>query len=122
MTLAQDGAEQMIGRFGETVRVYEQSGQKPEDSTDPIFFEENENTSNYTEHKVRLYTTASNEMMEDYGMSEDTEAMMYSTEDIAANGDIVRYPDENYEWGVDERITSQIGNGPYLYVYGMLKI
>lgn len=120
MTLVESGANQIIGQFGVTVRVYSQDGQSPQDNSDPVLFENTDNDSNYTEHKVRLYTSASQEMLEDYGLDEDTESMMYSTDDIADEADKVKYPPGNYEWTVKRKMTNQISdNGPYIFVYSM---
>lgn len=122
MTLVEDGADIMIGEFGETVTVYPQSGQVPEDSSDPIYFDTDEDTSssNGTDYDVRLYTTPSNEQMEEYGFDENTESMMYSTSDVADEGDVVEYSAQNYEWIVSEVVTSQIGEGAYMFVYSLM--
>jgi len=123
MTLVKDAAEQLIGQFGVTVKVYSQSGPSPKDSNDPVFFEENENTTDFDEYKVRLYTSNSDEMLEDYGFNPDAESMMYSTEDIASEGDKVEYEAGGYKWNVRESSTNQLGaEGPYIFVYSLGEI
>ena len=122
MTLAQSGAEAIIAQFGENVEIYPQSGQEPENPSDPIYFSDTNNTSTATEYKVRLYTSASDEMLEDYGLEDETESMMYSTSDIANEGDRVVYSPTNQKWTVKSINTNQIGNGPYIWVYGMMNI
>lgn len=120
MTLVKEGAKQIIGQFGVHVKVYPQDNATPVDGNDPVFFEETENTSNFEEHKVRLYTTANEEMLQDYGFDASTDAIMYSTEDIASNGDTVEYEAGGYEWNVEETSTNQLdASGPYIYVYSM---
>lgn len=120
MTLVRSGAKQLISEFGVYVNVYPQESQAPEDNTNPIFFEDTENNTNYTEHKVRLYTSSSTEIMEDYGLDSSADAMMYSTEDIADEGDVIEYPKGNYKWNVNERMTNQITtDGPYIFVYSL---
>ena len=118
MTLVKEGAEQLIDEFGVYVDVFPQESQKPEDSSNPIFFENAENDTNHVEHKVRLYTSTSEEMLQDFGFEEDTESIMYSTEKIAEQGDKVEY--ENYKWNIKNVATNQIGpEGPYLFVFSM---
>lgn len=120
MTLVASGADNLISEFGVIVEVYPQESQNPENSNDPVFFEDTTNDTNFTEYKVRLYTTASKEMMEDYGLDESADALMYSTEDIASQADTVKYPAGNYEWNVEERMTNQITeDGPYIFVYSL---
>lgn len=120
MSLAKTGAEQIIGEFGVFVKVYPQESQEAEDEDEPIFFNESENTDTFEEHKVRLYTSASEEMMEDYGLDQTADSLMYCTEDIASQGDKVVYEADNKKWNVEGRMTNQITtNGPYIYVYSM---
>jgi hypothetical protein len=120
MTLVQDGADLLIGQFGVTVEVYEQTEQDAEDSNNPVFFEHTDNDSNFTEHTVRLYTSVTDEMMQEYGLDHDAEAIMYDTSDIASEGDKVKYPDGSYTWIITERRTNQLDDtGPYIYVYSM---
>jgi len=118
MTLAKDGAELMIGQHGETVTVYSSEGQEPQDGSDPIYFEEGTRGSGQS-YDVRLYTAPSKEMLEDYGFDEKSESIMYSTSDIADQGDEVEYSPQNYHWIVTEKATNQIGNGAYIFVYSM---
>lgn len=121
MTLTETGADLLISQFGVTVEVYPQSEQEPEDSSNPVFFSDTDNSSNFTEYKVRLYSSASDEMMRDYGFDEASEAIMYSTDDIAGEGDKVVYPDDSQTWIVQERTTNQIDDsqGPYIFAYSM---
>lgn len=120
MTLVESGAEQLIAQFGVTVEVYPQDSQSPENASEPVFFEDTDNDSTFTEYDVRLYTSASEEMMKDYGLDEGADSLMYSTSDIASQGDKVKYPKGNYEWIVEERMTNQItDSGPYIFVYSM---
>lgn len=121
MSLIERGANNMISQFGETVTIYQQGESAPVDESNPVFFEDNDNFSETFEYDVRLYTTPNNKTLRDYGLEEDTDGMMWSSEDIAEEGDRVEYSDL-YEWIVDEVTTSQVGNGPYIYVYGMMGI
>lgn len=120
MTLTENGADILIDDFGETVTVYPHNEQVPEDSSDPIFFEEDTSSVSGTDYTVRLYTAPSEELMKDYGFDEETEAMMYTTSNIAEEGDKVEYSGaESYEWIVKREATNQIGEGPYMFVYSM---
>lgn len=120
MTIVESGAKQLIDQFGVFVNVYQQESQEPEDSNDPIFFEDTENDTDFTEHKVRLYTSSANEIMEDYGFDSSADALMYSTDDITDEGDIVEYPKDDYRWNVKKRMTNQIStSGPYIYIYSL---
>lgn len=120
MTLAKSGANQLIGQFGVYVKVYPQDSQSPDNPDDPVFFSETDNTSTFEEHKVRLYSSASDEMMSDYGFDSSADAMMYSTEDIASEGDTVEYEKGGYKWNVEAENTNQISEeGPYIFVYSM---
>jgi hypothetical protein len=120
MTLLQSGAEQMIADFGVYVKVYHQDSQTPDNPDDPVFFSENENSSNFEEYKVRLYTSNSDEIMQDYGFDESSDSLMYHPEDIADEGDTVEYPKGDYKWNIEEKSTNQINEkGPYIYVYAM---
>lgn len=120
MTIVESGAEQLIDQFGVYVHVYSQEPQAPENESDPIFFENTENNTDYTEHKVRLYTSSANEIMEDYGLDSSADALMYSTEDITDEGDMVKYPQDDYRWNVKERMTNQISSdGAYIFIYNL---
>lgn len=122
MTLAKDGAESLIAQFGETVTIVPQSSQEPVDSNDPIYFQEGSTSESNHDEKVRLYTSVSDEMMTDYGLSsEEADAMMYDTSEIASEGDRVKYGDR-YEWVIEAENTNQIGNGPYIFVYAMRNV
>ena len=120
MTIVKDGADQLISQFGETVTVIEEVEDEPDDSNDPVYFSESSNTPNKSEHQVRLYTTPSKETLQEYGLDDNTDSMMYSTEDIADNGDTVEYSSGNKQWYVNKTSTNQIGKGPYLFVYSLL--
>lgn len=120
MTLLQTGAEQIIADFGVYVKVYQQDGQSPDNPDNPVFFSENENESNFQEYKVRLYTSTSDEMMQEYGFEASSDAIMYHTDQITEEGDTVEYPQGGYKWNVEETMTNQIDeSGPYIYVYAM---
>lgn len=120
MTIAESGAMAMISEFGEEVIVTSMDNEEADDPDDPIFIDSSGTEGESKSHKVRLYTTPSKEMLEDYGFEENTEAIMYTTENIADNGDEVEYEPMGYKWIVDETSTNQIGSGPYLFVYKMV--
>lgn len=118
MTLVETGAKQIIGQFGVNVKIYSQEGDTPQNPDSPVFFDDTENDTNFIEKKVRLYTSASEEIMKDYGLDETSDAVMYSTEDIAKTGDKVEYEAGNYEWVVEEQMTNQLdADGPYIFIY-----
>lgn len=120
MTLLKSGAENLIEMFGVTVEIYPQDSQQPDDSEDPVFFSEEENESNFNEEKVRLYTSGSEEVMQDYGIEDSADAMFYAVKDVADEGDKVVYPDAGYKWNIEEKMTNQNAkDGVYIYVYGM---
>lgn len=119
MSLVHSGAKHLIAEFGEYVKVYSEEPDSPEDPNDPIYFESSSGQEEFEEYKVRLYTSPSKEMMEDYGFDEDSDALMYSTEDIADNGDTVEYEPSDRKWTIEKTSTNQIGSGPYLYLYAM---
>lgn len=116
------GANSLIADFGENVVVRSMDNEEAEDPSDPIFIDSSGTETSSETHKVRLYTTPSNEMLEDYGFEDNTEAIMYSTDDIAENGDQVEYEPEGYKWVIDEIATNQIGSGSYIFVYKMVGI
>lgn len=120
MTLVSDGAKSLISQFGEHVIVVREVEEVPDDEDDPIYFTESSDSPTEEEHKVRLYTTPSKETLQEYGLDDNTDSMMYSTENIASNGDTVKYSPANMEWYVDKISTNQIGNGPWLYVYSLI--
>lgn len=120
MVITEDGANSLIAQFGEEVEITETEQNQPEDSNDPIYFESSDDEVSSTTKKVRLYTTPSKETLEEYGFEGDVESMMYSTEDIASQGDEVIYSAGNYEWYVGEISTNQLGSGPYLFVYELI--
>ncbi len=120
MTIARSGAMAMISEFGEEVIVTSMNNEDVDNVDDPIFINSSGIEGDSEEHKVRLYTTPSKEMMEDYGFEDNTTAIMYTTENIANNGDYVEYEPMGYKWIVDRISTNQIGSGPYLYIYKMV--
>jgi hypothetical protein len=122
MTLTEMGANALIGEFGEEVIVRSMDNEEPEDSNDPIFMDSSGSEDSSSTHTVRLYTTPANDMLEDYGFDEDTEAIMYSTDEIATVGDEVEYEPASYKWVIDEIATNQIGQQPYIFVYKMVGI
>jgi hypothetical protein len=121
--LTEDAADMLIGDFGEEVTVTSMGDGEFEDETDPIYHSSSQTEGSSSTHKVRLYTTPSKEQLETYGFSEDTESMMYSTDDIAEEGDEVNYNppgDREWDWVIGTTETNQLSNGPYLFVYQLL--
>ena len=114
MTIAEDGANILIGQFGEEVDITSVTDSTSEN--DPVYPTSDSEEGATTTHKVRLYTSPSKETLQEYGVEESADAMMYCTEDIANQGDKVEYRDI-YEWVVGEKMTNQLGSGPYLRVY-----
>lgn len=120
MTIVESGAKQLISQFGVDVKIYPQESDSPQDSSNPVFFDDTNNSTNFTEEKVRLYTSASEEIMKDYGLDEVSDAVMYATDNIANQGDEVAYEAGNYNWIVEETMTNQIdADGPYIYIYSL---
>lgn len=119
MTLVEDGADMMISEFGEDVVVTSMDNEVPDDSDNPMFIDSSGQEGVSETHRVRLYTTPSEEMLQEYGFDESTEAIMYCREDIANEGDKVEYSPSNLEWVVKSLSTNQIGEGPYIWVYSM---
>lgn len=122
MSMATDGAEALISMFGEEVVVTSMDNEVPDDSDNPMFLDSSGEEGTAETHRVRLYTSPSNETLQEYGFDESTEAMMYDTEDIASEGDKVEYDPSNMEWVVDGVATNQIGQGPYIFVYSMVGV
>ena len=120
MDFIQSGANQLISQFGEEVTIYSMDNEVPDDADDPMFIDSSGSEESSSTHSVRLYTSPSEEMMMDYGFEQETEAIMYSTEDIASIGDEVEYSPRNLRWVVDNVATNQIGSGPYIFVYSMV--
>lgn len=118
MTLAEDAANMLIGDFGEEVEITTMDDGEFDDPDDPIYHSSSETQGSTETHKVRLYTTPSKEKLERYGFDEDTKSLMYSTDDIAKQGDKVEY--DIYDWVVGEKATNQIGHGPYIYIYQLM--
>lgn len=114
MSLAKDGANALIASFGETVTVVPQASDTPEDSK-TVFFEQSSSSESSFDEKVRLYTTPSDETLRKYGFEEDTEGMIYNTEDNIDEGDLIQH--HSREYVVTNKATNQIGNGPYLFIY-----
>lgn len=119
MTIVEDGANMLISQFGEDVVVTSMDNEVPDNPDDPIFIDSSGQEGVSETHRVRLYTTPSQEMLEEYGFDQDTEAIIYSREDIAGQGDKVEYEPLGSEWVVTKISTNQIGEGPYIYVYSM---
>jgi len=117
MTIAKDGAETLIAQFGEEVDVTPITDEST--GSDPIYPDSDTVEGTTTTHKVRLYSSPSKETLQEYGVEESADAMMYSTDDIADQGDEVEYKDL-YKWVVGEKMTNQLGNGVYLYVYELI--
>lgn len=115
--ITSDGAKTLIAQFGEVVTVVPQSSQVPEDDTDPIFFEESNNTGATFEEQVRLYSAPSKESLQEYGFEENSDAMIYNTNDSIEEGDLIQY--SGLEYIVQEVVTNQIGDGPYIWVYSL---
>lgn len=122
MTLALSGAEAIISEFGEEVVVTGMDNSVPDNPDNPIFMDSSGYEGVKSTYKVRLYTTPSKEMMEDYGFDEDTQSIMYTTEDIASVGDKVEYEPTDHSWSVSKIATNQIGTGPYIYVYSLVTV
>jgi hypothetical protein len=114
MTIVKGGAKILISEFGEEVDVTPITDEST--GSDPIYPDSNSEEGTTKTHKVRLYSTPSKETLKEYGIEESADAMMYSTDDIADQGDEVEYKDM-YDWVVGEKITNQLGSGPYLYIY-----
>lgn len=107
----------MISEFGETVTVTPVPDKVADDPNDTIYLEEDTGSTTAFDHDVRLYSAASDEMLQDYGFEEDTEAIAYDMEGKIGEGDQVEY--QSNTWVVSSIRTNQIGTGPYVYVYGM---
>jgi len=118
--LVEDGANQLIAQFGEEVEIISMGEGEFEDPSDPIYHSSAQTEGTSSTHKVRLYTTPSDEQLETYGFDEDTESMMYSTDDVADEGDKVKYEPGNTDWVVGRTETNQLGSGPYLRVYQLI--
>lgn len=114
MTIAEDAANNLIAQFGEEVEVTSVTDSSA--GSDPIYPTSDTEEGATTTHRVRLYSSPSKETLQEYGVEESADAMMYCTEDIANQGDKVEYRDI-YEWVVGEKMTNQLGKGPYLWVY-----
>lgn len=122
MTLVREGADSLIAEFGEDVQVTSMDNEVPDDADDPMFLDSSGQEGTTETHRVRLYTTPSEEMLQEYGFEEDTKAIMYKTEDIASEGDKVEYAPTNQKWYVRRAATNQIGEGPYIWVYSMVGV
>lgn len=118
MTLAKDAAIQLIAQFGEEVTVYPQSDDAPEDPDDPVFFEQTDSQENSFTVKARVYTNPDNETLEAYGFESSTEQMIYETDgDIDVADEIEIFGDR---FLVDEITSNQLGNGRYVFIYGLV--
>lgn len=119
MTITEDGARMMISQFGEEVVVTSMDNEVPDDPDDPMFIDSSGQEGTSNTHRVRLYTAPSQEMLEEYGFDEDTECIIYSTDEIASEGDKVEYSVSGLEWIVKSESTNQMGEGPYIFVYSL---
>jgi len=120
MSLAEDAGLDLINRFGEEITVYPQEPDQPEDTNDPIYFEEQSPTESSFTEKVRLYHRPSDEMLQEYGFESDVEVVIYSMNDSIGGGDEIEYQNQRYV--VDETVTTQLGYGPYLWLHSLMGI
>lgn len=118
MTIAEDAAVEMVAEFGEDVTVFPQSSDEPDDSDNPIYFSQTESSEDPYTETVRVYTQPSEETLMEYGFEEDTDALIYDTEDNIQEGDKIRYNSNDFV--VRRKATNQIGNGPYLRIYSLI--
>lgn len=118
MTIASGAAEQMISRFGEEVTIYPKPERQAEDSSNPIYIEQSETSPSSFTQKVRLYTTPSVETLQSYGFEEDSESLIYTTEDVIEQGDAVEYNGMRYI--VRNTATNQHGNGTYIWIHDLV--
>lgn len=115
MVIVDDATTQIIEEFGEVVTVTPQEGAIPEDSSDPIYFENPEETGESYEEKVRVYSSPSEEVLKEYGFEQDVELMIYNDNGDIEEGDVVEYNDGKYV--VISQETKQLGSGQYRWVY-----
>lgn len=120
--MVKQGADSLIAQFGEEVVVTSMDNEVPDDSDNPMFLDSSGDEGTSETHRVRLYTSPSNETLQEYGFDESTEAMMYDTEDIASEGDKVEYAPSDMEWVIDGVATNHIGQGPYIWIYSMVLV
>ena len=120
MTVAEAGARAMIQQFGEEITVYPHSEQSPTDVEDPVFFEQSSTEPESFTEKVRVYASPSKETMEEYGFDEDTDSIIYNTNDSIEEGDKVEI--FGNEFIVRRQVTNQIGDGPYIWVYNLVGV
>lgn len=121
MTMVSDAAGMMIAGFGVVVEITPYSSQEPEDSDNPVFFEESSTQESSFEKKVRLYTSRSAELLEEYGFDSDGDAIIYIDEDVIDVGDEISYSDMDYI--VRDTRTNQIDEeqGQYLWVHELVE-
>jgi hypothetical protein len=118
MTLVEKGAEELIGMFGEEVTITPSGGQTASDN-DTIYLEPGSDGTPFT-HKVRLYSAPSEETLQKYGFEPNADAMMYETDGVAEQSDTVEFSGDTYT--ITSVTTNQLGDGPYIYIYGMSKV
>lgn len=118
MTLVEDGANQLIGMFGEEVTITPSGGQTASDN-DTIYLEPDSDGSSFT-HKVRFYSAPSEESLQEYGFESSTDAMMYETDGVAEQSDTVEFSGNTYN--ITSATTNQLGEGPYIHIYAMSKV
>lgn len=115
MVYVDDATTQIIEQFGEVVTVTPQEGPVAEDSSDPIYFENPEETSNSYDEKVRLYSSPSEEILKEYGFEQEVDLVIYNDNDSIEEGDVVEYSDGKYTVVTEE--TKSLGSGVYRWVY-----
>lgn len=118
MRMTADAAAQMIADFGETVTVKPQAPQGPTDSNNPVYFEEGTSNESNFDEEVRVYTSPSEEMLNDFGFEESTEAIIYNDQNNIDEGDIVEILGNDFV--VKKMQTNQMGNGAYIFIYGLI--
>lgn len=121
MTLLTDASAQMIEEFGVTVTVTPHDPQEPEDADNPVFFQESSTQSSSFEEKVRLYTAASDDMLQEYGFESDGDSIIYNNSDVISEGDEIAY--SGMEYIVRNTNTNQMNDaeGQYLWVYELVE-
>jgi hypothetical protein len=116
--LTEDAANMLISDFGESVTVHPQAEDVPEDTSDPIYFQQDSSGDSPFSLKVRMYSAPSEEMLQRYGFDEDTEAVLYETDNQIEEGDQIEY--NNQKFLIRRTVTNQIGNGPYIWIHDLV--
>ena len=121
MTLVSNAAASLISQFGVTVTVTTHNSQEPEDADNPVFFEESSTSSSSFQQKVRLYTTASEEKLDEHGFESDGDAVMYTDQETISDGDEIEY--SGMEYIVRNTSTNQIDDeqGQYLWIHELVE-